>query len=101
MNRKHFTVVGKTITVDNDNIQAFEYPDGFTAQQEIDALAEKYTVSTRSASWKKNVHLYARGTMAVFYLGNNPRITVPLEESLGIAVAIPVVRTPALTQAGK
>ena len=88
--RRTFPVSGRIIALvgDNvrDNIQVFEYPDADTAQKETSQLALKYTSSTLLDSWKKDIHLYVKDKVAIYYFGNKKTILSTLNEIAGLSL---------------
>ncbi len=86
VSRKNFTVGGEMVVMNGDNIQVFEYGDHTGALGDATSLAAKYLSSWRSASWKKNIHLYVDGKFVVFYMGSHADILGSLEQNAGLSM---------------
>lgn len=76
--RKPFTPKGRTVALEGDNIQVFEYSDSATAVKEASMLMQKYEASQRSSEWKKNMHVFNQGSLVIFYMGSNETIVKAL-----------------------
>ena len=87
--RKPFTSKGSLITIGNDNIQVFEYPDNEPAMNDAAILAQKYASSSRSAAWKNGMHVYVKNSIAVFYMGKNDEILKSLDSNAGVSLTHP------------
>ncbi len=66
-----------------DNIQVFEYFDQETALKEVLFIEQKYAAGIGANSWSKTVHLYARGALAIFYMGTEKNILFSLDKTVG------------------
>ena len=95
--RKPFTVEGRLITLDGDNIQVFEYLDYKSAANDASILADKYISSTRSSTWKKDMHIYLNDKLVVFYMGHKKGIMDSLEKNAGLSLTHPKKVTPIAT----
>ena len=80
--RQPLSTRGVMLTMMNDNVQVFEYPEEGTASLEGGGLARRYT-TTIANSWKKQIHIYLKGTILVFYMGKNDSILTSLQTALG------------------
>lgn len=73
--RAPLTVQGRAIALNGDNLQVFEYNSAKTAKKEADMLAKKYESTLKeSVLSEKNVHIYAKDKLLIFYMGNNKSI---------------------------
>lgn len=70
--RDFFSVTGKIIALDKDNVSVFKYKDSATALPEVSTFQK--SAGTRAGSWKKGVHLYAQDNLIVFYMGDRQSI---------------------------
>ncbi len=89
--RTPFSVRGNVITIQGDNIQVFEYPSHDSALKEASVFAEKYVDRTKLSRWKNSVHLYAKDTLAIFYMGNDKNILDILDKSAEVSLIEPRV----------
>lgn len=97
ISRSSFSVSGRIITLNNDNIQAFEYADHDSALHDASILADKYTSSSRPIAWKKNMHLYVNDKLVTFYMGNNAYILNSLDQNAGLSLLETATSSSALT----
>ncbi|MEI6494500.1 MAG: hypothetical protein WCO03_00370 [bacterium] len=79
--RQPFTVPGSIITLDGDNFIVFEYPDQRSAAADAAILTQKYASSTRSAEWKKKMHVDVYDTLVIFYMGSKVSILETLAQN--------------------
>ena len=84
--RTFFSVEGRVVALSGDNIKVYEYPNNMGASAEVSNFQE--SAKTRMGSWKKTVHLYAKGNIIVFYMGERKKIIDPLMQIFGKAVAV-------------
>ena len=98
--RRPFAVRGRTIALNGDSLQAFEYPDQAAAARDAAALASAYATSTRKTVWNKMVHIYVSGTLVAFYMGNQDHIVSALDQALGSAFTQPVRSLSAISKVG-
>ncbi len=74
------------MTMHDDNIQVFEYPTTALAAENISVLSEYYYPKVKVPdSWKKDVHLYNKGQLVIFYMGTNKKIISELNSYAGIS----------------
>lgn len=79
-----FSVEGQTLTVDEDQIQVFEYDDVAAAAAEAELVSEDGTsVGTNMITWVAPPHFYRSGRLIVLYLGENADTLRLLESLLG------------------
>jgi hypothetical protein len=79
INRSEFSAGGRVITLARNNIQVFEYDRAALATAEAEKFAEGYRQEATRNSWQKTVHLYARGSMLIFYMGDDEKILKALQ----------------------
>ena len=81
--RPPLSISGKLIAFDHDNFQVYEYTGSEAAQADAALLARAYAASPRSLAWKKEMHVYADGTLVVFYRGNRASLLDSLGRTMG------------------
>lgn len=79
--RKLFSVPGQTIALHGDAVQVFEYQNEAAALRDATAVAEKFTKATYKSEWKDAVHIYVKGPLVIFYLGESRSIASALKEN--------------------
>ena len=84
--RPYFTVEGNTVALNGDSIQVFEYPDHQSAVNDGSTLANRYSASSRSDAWKRDIHLYVDGTLVIFYMGSQNSIVSVLDAYAGVSL---------------
>ncbi len=89
---RYFSVEGKLVTLEDDNLQVFEYGDSVTASKEAETLKQRYEDSSRTKRAKEKYHLYTNENVAIFYIGNNTKIIDSLNQAPGVAVVEPSVQ---------
>ncbi|MDQ2933126.1 MAG: hypothetical protein M3Q80_01975 [bacterium] len=84
--RKKFSAPGTLLTLENDNIQVFEYTDGEIASADLEKLVEYY-YSDKAADldWKDSVHIYRKDNLVIFYMGANKEILTVLNSFAGLS----------------
>ena len=87
--RAPFSVDGVIVLLGGDNIQIFEYADPTTAGQDISLLEEKYTTRKRTFSSNETTYLYTKGTLTIFYMGNNKNILDVLSKNAELSLIEP------------
>lgn len=86
VNRAFFSVEGTMVALANDNMLVFEYPDEHLQLIEVSTFQQ--SAQTPKGSWKKDVNLYMRDNLVVFYMGDRRKITSALEKVMGQRVAL-------------
>lgn len=79
-----FSVKGKTIGIDGESIQVFEY----AAETDAEAQAKLVdpnggSVGTTMINWVDDPHFYRSGKLIVLYVGKNPDVIRALEDTIG------------------
>jgi hypothetical protein len=79
-----FTVTGKIIRVNGEDVQVFEYEDEAAAETDASQISEDgSSIGTSMISWMASPHFYRGGKLIVLYVGDNTEITSLLESLLG------------------
>ena len=97
VNRRQFSVSGRLIALGGDSFQAFEYPDHISALQAVSSLASRYSLSTKSVSWKRQVHLYVNGNIAIYYFGSRESTVGILGQYAGLSITDSMISAPVAT----
>ena len=84
--RGAFTVTGVMVTLNNDNIQVFEYKDSNLAMNDVHNFFDRIAVSKRSLAWKNNMHVYLKDKLVVLYLGQNTTMIDLLNQNVGLTL---------------
>jgi hypothetical protein len=83
-----FSVKGNSVTVDGENVQAFEYADAATAEAEAALISpDGSSIGTTMVSWVAAPHFYKTDKLIVLYVGDNAAVISVLEELLGTQFA--------------
>ncbi len=79
-----FSVIGKVIKVNGQDIQVFEYADAEAARAEATLVSSDGTsVGTTMISWMAAPHFYRLDRMIVLYIGDEASLLTFLEGALG------------------
>ncbi len=79
-----FTVTGNIITVNDGDVQVFEYADAATAEAEVALVSpDGFSVGTSMISWVATPHFYKTDRLIVLYVGDSEAVTDVLESVLG------------------
>lgn len=79
-----FSITGKVIKVNGQEIQVFEYGDAEAAKAEAALVSPEGTsVGTTMVSWVSSPHFYRADKMIVLYVGEEASILTLLEGALG------------------
>jgi hypothetical protein len=71
-----FSVKGKIIKVNDEDIQVFEYDSKSKADEEIKLVSpDGSSIGTFMVSWISTPHFYRTNTMIILYIGDNDKIT--------------------------
>ena len=88
VNQPFFSVEGKLIKVNNEDVQVFEYKDESSMQTEASQVSPTgSSVGTTILTWVSTPHFYKAGKLIVLYVGNNTTVTGALEKVLGAQFA--------------
>ena len=79
-----FSVKGLVITVNNSDVQVFEYADAATADTEAALVSpDGSSIGTTMVSWVATPHFYKTGKLIVLYVGDDTAVQNMLEDVLG------------------
>ncbi len=78
--RPIYTVDGRIITLNQDSLEAFEYLDKETALKQFEFIAGEYTQSAWSDVYKKQIHLYVKDNVGIYYMGKDKEIIEALNK---------------------
>ena len=79
-----FDTQGKTVRIDGENVQVFEFADGSTMDQIAQqVLPDGSSVGTFTVDTIATPHFFKSGRIIVLYMGDNTKITSLLEKGLG------------------
>lgn len=78
------SVTGKSLTVNGDDVQVFEYPDATSADADASHVSpDGSSVANIQIDWVGTPHFYQVGRLLVIYVGNNTAVVRALEAALG------------------
>lgn len=86
VSRAFFSVEGTMVAMAKDNIDIFEFNDETMAKLQVSKFQRH--AMTPQGSWKRDVHLYTRDNLVVFYMGDRYKITNALDKVMGQKVAL-------------
>ena len=79
-----FSVAGRTLMVNGQTVQVFEYASEAAMQREAALVSpDGGTIGTSSILWTATPHFYRKGLLIVVYLGADPAVRRALESVLG------------------
>ena len=79
-----FSVNGRVIAVNDDDVQVFEYADATTAEAEAALVSpDGSSVGISMVNWVATPHFYRTEKLIVLYTGNSETVTAALKSVLG------------------
>ena len=79
-----FLVKGKTISINGESLQVFEYASESDAEAQAKQVDPKgSSVGTTMINWVDDPHFYRSGRLIVLYVGKNPDVMKALEDTIG------------------
>ncbi len=79
-----FSITGKTIKADGQDIQIFEYAHGGAMAEDAALVSpDGFSIGTTMLNWIDTPHFYKSGRIIVIYIGGNPDIINSLEDIVG------------------
>ncbi|HRH44807.1 MAG TPA: hypothetical protein PKY82_24425 [Pyrinomonadaceae bacterium] len=79
-----FSISGRILTVDGEQVQIFEYKKKETAASEAGRISPSGSpVGTTMITWVAPPHFYKSGNLIVLYVGEKPKLIKALENALG------------------
>lgn len=83
-----FSVEGQAITVNGEQVQAFEFADAAGADEAAqDISPDGSSVGTSMMTWVAPPHFYKTEKLIVLYVGENEEVLTALESVLGEQIA--------------
>lgn len=83
-----FSVTGRTIKVNGQDVQVFEYPDTASADAEAAQVSpDGSAVGTTMMTWTAPPHFYKGGRVIVLYVGTDASVIAALKAALGAQFA--------------
>jgi hypothetical protein len=83
-----FAVPAVRISVDGENVYAFEYTSGAEAEAEARRIAPSgFEIGTTHVDWISDPHFYRSNLLIVAYVGRTPLVLRLLEQHLGPQIA--------------
>ncbi|OGO30945.1 MAG: hypothetical protein A2Z29_00950 [Chloroflexi bacterium RBG_16_56_11] len=88
VNQEFFTVGGRIIKLNDEDVQVFEYGDRSTAEAQSKLVSPGgSSVGTSMITWVATPHFYLSGKLIVLYVGDNMVVKNVLEKVLGAQFA--------------
>jgi hypothetical protein len=85
INPSFFSVEGRMVKVNGEEVQAFEYADEAKARGQAKLISpDGSTIGMSSIFWVAPPHFYKAGKIIVLYVGKNDQIVILLEKVLGV-----------------
>lgn len=79
-----FSVTGKLLEVDGEDVQVFQYADAAMADAQATQISPSgTTVGTTKIQWIGPPHFFKKGSLIVLYVGDNGKVLKALEAVLG------------------
>lgn len=79
-----FSVEGRILRVNGEDVQVFPYRDEASAQREASLVsADGGTIGTTAVAWMGPPHFYRKGLLIVLYVGNTASVKDALQSVLG------------------
>jgi len=79
-----FSVAGRFLAVNGEDVQVFEYADAEAARAEAATVSpDGGTIGTAKPFWAAPPHFYRRDRVIVLYTGDAGRVRTPLEAVMG------------------
>ena len=79
-----FSVPGRIITIDGEDVQVFQYANAKSAKREAKAIDQQgSSVGTSMPMWVAPPHFYKSGRLIVLYVGQNSSVIRALEGVFG------------------
>lgn len=83
-----FTVAGKSLQLNGEELQVYEYPAPEAAEAEAALVAsDGSSVGTTMLNWISTPHFFRSGNWIVVYIGENPAVLQGLQSLLGAQFA--------------
>ena len=83
-----FSVGGRIIAVDGEQVQVFQYASANATEREAKAVdPQRSAVGTSMPMWVAPPHFYKSGRLIVLYVGQSSPVIIALERALGAQFA--------------
>lgn len=83
-----FSVDGKVVSINGEDVQIFEFADATSAKTEASKIAKDgSSIGTSMVSWIGAPHFFLKERLIVLYIGSNTGVFQPLTTALGPQVA--------------
>lgn len=83
-----FSVEGRALTVNGENVQVFQYRTAEAADKEAKQISPDGSgTGTSMVSWVGTPHFFKKGRLIVLYVGESPKLQEALRASLGAQFA--------------
>lgn len=84
ISQSFFSVKGRIIKVNGDDVQIFEYERAADADTEAAQISpDGSTIGTSMITWVSTPHFYKKEKLIVIYIGEKPEVIKGLEKALG------------------
>jgi len=78
-----FSVKGRIIKINNEDVQVFEYRDEASMQTEAAKVSpDGSSIGTTIVTWVSAPHFYKAGKLIVLYVGSSPAVSGALDKVL-------------------
>jgi len=88
VHKAKLSMEGTLITLGNDSISVFEYPNADEASAEASVLVKKYNSTLSKNTWAEQIHLYTKGTLVIYYLGTKQPVADALSAFAGDSLTV-------------
>lgn len=79
-----FSVGGRLLLVDQEDVQVFQYRDEASAERDARSVSPTgSTIGTASPAWMGPPHFHRKGALIALYVGDTPSIKGVLQAALG------------------
>ncbi len=83
-----FSVTGRILRVNGEDVQAFEYATEAEARAEAARVSpDGFTIGTTMVSWVATPHFFLTGSVIALYVGDNQAVLGPLQAVMGARFA--------------
>ena len=88
VSQSYFSVAGKVLYINGEELQVYEYPTPESAEAEAGSVsADGSTVGTAMVDWISTPHFFRSGNLIVVYVGENQSVIQALQSLLGTQFA--------------
>ena len=84
LSQPFFSVAGQILTVNGQDVQVFEYPNGDDARAEAANISpDGSSIGTSMVMWIASPHFYSQGPLIVLYVGEDSNVQTLLGSVMG------------------